>query len=59
MTAGVFSALEVSPLLGRVFTADEDEHHQQVAVLSYGAWVNRFHSDPKVLGSKIDLDRRP
>lgn len=59
MTAGVFSALGVAPLLGRVFTADEDEHHQQVAVLSYGSWVNRFHRDPKVLGTKIDLDRKP
>ncbi len=59
MTAGVFSALGVDPLLGRVFTTDEDEHHQQVAVLSYGAWVNRFHRDPKVLGTKIDLDRKP
>lgn len=47
MTAGVFSALGVGPLLGRVFTAEEDEHHQQVVVLSYGAWVNRFHSDPR------------
>src|SRR5277367_5021832 len=38
MTAGVFTALAVQPLLGRIFTAEEDEHSQQVAVLSYGAW---------------------
>jgi predicted permease len=59
LTAGVFSALGVQPQLGRVFTADEDEHHQQVAVLSYGAWVNRFHRDPQILGQKILLDRKP
>ena len=53
MTAGVFSALGVPPLLGRVFTAEEDEHSQQVAVLSYGTWVKRFHRDAKVLGTKI------
>lgn len=58
-TAGVFAALGVNPQLGRVFTADEDEHHQQVTVLSYGAWVSRFHSDPHVLGTKILLDRKP
>jgi predicted permease len=58
-TAGVFAALGVNPHLGRVFTADEDEHHQQVTVLSYGAWVSRFHSDPHVLGTKILLDRKP
>ncbi len=59
MTAGVFSALAVAPELGRVFTADEDEHSQQVAVLSYPTWVSRFHRDPNVLGTKILLDRKP
>jgi predicted permease len=59
LTAGVFSALAVNPQLGRVFTAEEDEHSQQVAVLSYGAWVSRFHRDPQILGTKILLDRKP
>jgi putative ABC transport system permease protein len=59
MTAGVFPTLGVQPLLGRVFTAQEDQQHQQVAVLSYAAWQKRFHGDPHVLGSKILLDRKP
>jgi len=59
MTAGVFSALGVAPQLGRVFSADEDEHSVQVTVLSYATWVSRFHSDPHVLGTKILLDRKP
>ena len=59
MTAGVFPALGVAPQLGRVFTADEDEHSQQVTLLSYGTWVSRFHADPQVLGTKILLDRKP
>ncbi len=59
MTAGVFQALEVPPLLGRWYTAQEDEQHQQVAVLSYGTWVTHFHRDAKVLGTKILLDRKP
>jgi predicted permease len=58
-TPGVFTALGVAPHLGRVFTADEDEHHQQVVVLSYGAWLSRFHADPNILGTKLLLDRRP
>ncbi|HKF49116.1 MAG TPA: ABC transporter permease [Terracidiphilus sp.] len=59
MTSGVFPALGVQPMLGRFFTTDEDEKRQQVTLLSYGAWVKRFHSDPNILGTKILLDRKP
>lgn len=59
MTAGVFKALGVSAQLGRVFTPEEDEHHQQVAVLSFTTWRNRFHSDPQIIGTKVLLDRKP
>jgi len=57
MTTGVFSTLGVQPILGRVFTAQEDEAHQPLAVISYALWMNRFHRDPNVLGQSIDLDR--
>src|SRR6184192_1239979 len=59
MSAEVFAALGVPPLLGRTFTQQEDEEQQQVAVLSYGMWRNRFHGDANVLGSKILLYRKP
>jgi putative ABC transport system permease protein len=59
LTAGVFSALGVAPQLGRVFTSDEDEHSQQLAVLSYATWKNRFNGNPQILGTKILLDRKP
>ena len=59
LTSGVFSALGVQPLLGRFFTADEDEHSQQVALLSYATWKNRFNANPQILGTKILLDRKP
>jgi predicted permease len=59
MSAEVFAALGVSPVLGRTFTQQEDEEGQQVAVLSYGMWQNRFHGDANVLGSKILLYRKP
>lgn len=59
MTADVFPALGVAPVLGRVFTQQEDTGHQQVAVLSYSTWQSRFHADPGILGSKILLDRKP
>jgi predicted permease len=59
LTSGVFPALGVQPELGRFFTADEDEHSQQVAVLSYATWKTRFNTNPQVLGTKILLDRKP
>ena len=59
LTAGVFSALAVPAQLGRVFTTDEAEHSQQVAVLSYSTWQNRFQGDRQILGTKILLDRKP
>ncbi len=59
MTAPVFSTLGVPPLLGRVFTAQEDEQKVPVAVLSYATWRSRFGGDARVLGKKILLDRKP
>jgi predicted permease len=59
MSGEVFAALRVAPLLGRAFTQQEDEQHQQVAVLSYGMWRSHFQGDAKILGVKILLDRKP
>ena len=59
MSAGVLPALGVQPLMGRFFTAQEDEQHQQVTVLSYATWKKRFQGDPGILGKKILLDRKP
>jgi putative ABC transport system permease protein len=59
LTAGIFPTLAVSPLMGRVFTQQEDDGSQQVAVLSYQLWHTRFHGDPEILGHKILLDRKP
>jgi putative ABC transport system permease protein len=59
LSGGVFPALGVSPLMGRFFTQQEDDQKQQVAVISYSFWQNRLHADPRALGSKILLDRKP
>ncbi len=59
MSGEEFQTLEVAPLLGRVFTQQEDEDRQQVVVLSYGIWRSRFNGDTKTLGTKILLDRKP
>jgi len=59
MTPSVFSVLGVAPLMGRVFTPEEDTQKAQVAVLSYAAWKSRLNGNPHVIGTTIDLDRKP
>ncbi len=58
-TAGAFSTLGVSPILGRTFTPKEEDGHEPVAVISYGLWLNRYHRDPHVVGNSISLNRQP
>jgi len=58
LTAGVFPTLGVAPIVGRVFTRQEDEAHAPVAVISYALWLRRYHRDPKIAGTPITLDRR-
>jgi putative ABC transport system permease protein len=59
MTPGVFAALGAEPLLGRVYSQQEDDGHQQVTVLSYATWQSRFQGDPAIVGRKILVDRKP
>ena len=52
-TASVFSALRVRPVIGRVYTEEEQldaGRASSVAVLSYGLWQRRFGGDPSVVG---------
>ncbi len=56
--ASVFSTLGVRPILGRVFTRQEEDARQPLAVISYALWLNRYHRNPQVLGSSIVLDRK-
>ena len=58
VTASIFPLLGVAPLMGRTFTQQEDDGSQQVAVISYAMWRSRFSGDPKILGRKIELNRK-
>jgi putative ABC transport system permease protein len=59
VTANLWSVLGVRPLIGRVFTEDEDARDVRVAVISYGLWQRRFGGTADVLGRKILLSDRP
>ena len=51
----LLQALGVQPLMGRLFTAAEDEidHPAHVVVLSYRLWQRRFGGDQNVLSSTV------
>src|SRR5215831_3111398 len=53
MSAGVFQALAVAPLLGRFFTEREDDRSERVAVISYALWRSRLHGDGHILGRSV------
>jgi predicted permease len=53
-------ALAMEPILGRNFTADEDQPNvPKVALISYGLWRSRFAGDPSLVGKPIPLDGQP
>ena len=61
-TASVFSTLRVRPVIGRVYTEEEQldaGRASSVAVLSYGLWQRRFGGDPSVVGRTILLNGSP
>jgi predicted permease len=50
-------ALGIQPVLGRNFTAEEDQPRvPKVALISYGLWRSRFAGDPAVVGRPFSLD---
>jgi putative ABC transport system permease protein len=59
LNSAMFTTLGVQPVLGRVFTAADENSRQQLAVISYSLWTNRFHRDPNVIGARLVLDRKP
>lgn len=56
-TSGIFRALRVPPLRGRLFTdADDRVGAPPVVLLSYPLWVRRFGADPGVVGRQLTVD---
>ena len=52
-----FSVLQAQPVMGRVFSRDEDQPgHNHVAILSENFWRNQFGADPGIVGQDISLD---
>lgn len=56
VTTNFFDVLGVQPVIGRVFTSEEDKTKEQVVLLSYGLWQRRFGGDPSIAGRSILLN---
>jgi hypothetical protein len=56
VTWNLWNVLGVQPVLGRVFTEDEDNQGSRVVVLSHGLWHRRFGGEPDVVGRKLSIN---
>jgi predicted permease len=55
-----FQTLGVTPLLGRLYTAEECKQHGPPAtLLSYPFWKRQFAADPNIVGKTIHYDGQP
>ncbi|HEU0176620.1 MAG TPA: ABC transporter permease [Blastocatellia bacterium] len=60
VSPSLFPLLGVTPLLGRGFTAEEDEvGKNRVVALSEGLWRKHFGADPNIVGRVVKLDEAP
>ena len=58
-SAALFRLLRTKPVLGRLFTAQDDrEGAAPVAMIGEGLWRDRFSADPGVIGGIIELNNR-
>jgi predicted permease len=59
-TAALFPLLGVQPILGRTYSAQEEQPgHNQVVVISYSLWRSYYAGDPNVVGKTMRLYNRP
>jgi predicted permease len=59
VSSSFFPLLQIPPIAGRVFTADEDRRGQApVAVIGEGLWERRFGRDLRIIGQPLALNGR-
>lgn len=57
---GFFKVMQGSPMLGRVFTPEEQEEGKDfVIMLGHALWQRRFNSDTSIIGKTVLLNSRP
>lgn len=58
VTGNLWNVLGVQPLLGRVFTEEEDVAGARVVVISHGLWQRRFGASPAIIGRTSSISFR-
>src|SRR5262245_46112344 len=59
MTDGTFAVLRVNPILGRIFTKEDDSPRTPERVLlTYAYWQRKFAADPNVVGRMLVVEGR-
>jgi putative ABC transport system permease protein len=59
VTANFFDLMGEKPLLGRVFTAEEERPgNDDVAILSETVWQRHFGADPNIIGKPVKMNDR-
>jgi putative ABC transport system permease protein len=56
VSANLFPLLGVQPVLGRVFSAEDEARRDRVVVLSYALWQRQFGGDPNILDKTLEID---
>ena len=57
VSSNLLPLLGAQPILGRLFTAEEDvAGGAGVAILNYGTWMRRYGGDPQVVGRSMTLN---
>ena len=57
VTASAFPMLGVVPIVGGLFTSDDDQPgRDHVAILSEGLWTRRYGRDPSIVGKNIQIN---
>jgi putative ABC transport system permease protein len=57
VSPSLLQMLEIRPQLGRVFTQEDGTPAgRPVVILSEALWRTRYHSDPNIIGSAVNLD---
>src|SRR5713226_9651046 len=61
VSASYFDLLGLRPAAGRFFLPDEDTKPggNNVAVLSYSLWTNKFGANPNIVGQNVTLNATP